>query len=80
MKKSKYGLFDPTIPEVWDDKNQDGQWDHVEEITVMDSDFERKMQNTKVNYNFSMNFHKKLKSLLGMNITTSRDINHLILD
>ena len=47
-----WDFFDPTIPAAWDDKNQDGQWDHVEEITVMDSDFERKMQNTKVNLQF----------------------------
>ena len=34
-----WDFFDPTIPAAWDDRNQDGQWDHVEEITVMDSDF-----------------------------------------
>ena len=43
---------DISRPEVWDDKNGDGQWDHVEEITVMNSSFERKMQNTKANLQF----------------------------
>ena len=60
-----WDFFDPTIPEVWDDKNQDGQWDHVEEITVMDSDFERKMQNTKVNLQFFYELSQKTEISIG---------------
>ena len=60
-----WDIFDPTIPEVWNDKNQDGQWDHVEEITVMDSDFERKMQNTKVNLQFFYELSSKTEISLG---------------
>lgn len=44
-----WNFWDDTVPEIWDDKNQDGQWDHVEEIEVMTSDFERDMTNTKAN-------------------------------
>ena len=47
-----WDFFDPSIPEVWDDINGDGQWDYVETIDVMDSDFERKLRNTKANLHF----------------------------
>ena len=47
-----WDFFDPSIPEVWDDINSDGQWDYVETINVMDSDFERKLRNTKANLHF----------------------------
>ena len=42
-----WDFFDPSIPEVWDDINGDGQWDYAETIDVMDSDFERNLRNTK---------------------------------
>ncbi len=42
-------FWDVNVPEAWDDKNNDGGWDHVEEITVMDSEFERQMRNIKLN-------------------------------
>ena len=44
--------LDTSIPAVWDDLNGDEQWDYVEDIEVMDSNFERKMQNTKANLQF----------------------------
>ena len=47
-----WDFFDPSIPEIWDDINGDGQWDYVETIDVMDSDFERKLRNTKANLHF----------------------------
>ena len=47
-----WDFFDPTIPQVWDDKNNDGQWDYVETVDVMDSDFERKLRNMKANLHF----------------------------
>ena len=47
-----WNFFDPSTPEVWDDINGDGQWDYVETIDVMDSDFERKLRNTKANLHF----------------------------
>ena len=52
-----WDFWNSDLPEAWNDKNNDGQWDHVEEITVMDSEYERKMLNTKLNlqlwYNIS---------------------------
>tara|TARA_B100000886_G_scaffold97046_1_gene64399 strand:- start:4005 stop:6929 length:2925 start_codon:yes stop_codon:yes gene_type:complete len=47
-----WDFFDPSIPEVWDDINGDGQWDYAETIDVMDSDFERNLRNTKANLHF----------------------------
>ena len=47
-----WNFFDETIPQVWDDKNNDGQWDHAEQIEVMDSDFERTLKNAKANLQF----------------------------
>ena len=47
-----WDFFDPSLPVVWDDVNGDGQWDYVETIDVMDSDFERKLRNTKANLHF----------------------------
>ena len=47
-----WDFFDPSIPEVWDDINGDGQWDYSETIDVMDSDFERNLRNTKANLHF----------------------------
>jgi outer membrane receptor for ferrienterochelin and colicins len=47
-----WNFFDPSTPEVWDDINGDGQWDYVETIDVMDSEFERKLRNTKANLHF----------------------------
>ncbi len=47
-----WDFFDPSQPDVWDDINGDGQWDYVETVNVMDSDFERKLRNTKANLHF----------------------------
>ena len=47
-----WNFLDETIPQVWDDKNNDGQWDHAEQIEVMDSDFERTLKNAKANLQF----------------------------
>ena len=47
-----WNFLDETIPQVWDDKNNDGQWDHAEQIEVMDSDFERTLKNSKANLQF----------------------------
>jgi len=47
-----WNFWDETQPEVWDDKNGDNEWDHAEQIEVMDSDFERTLKNTKANLQF----------------------------
>ena len=47
-----WNFLDETIPQVWDDKNNDGQWDHAEQIEVMDSDFERTQKTLKQICNF----------------------------
>ena len=39
-------------PNMFNDKNNDGEWDHAEEITVMTSEFEREMTNLKANTSF----------------------------
>ena len=51
--------LDEGIAGWWDDKDNDGQWDYLERLQVMDSEIERKMTNTKANlqlfYEFSNN-------------------------
>mgnify|MGYP001185630727 FL=1 len=49
---SFWNFFDSSQPEIWDDINGDGEWDYVETIDVMDSDFERELRNTKANLHF----------------------------
>ena len=41
--------LDEGIAGWWDDKDNDGQWDYLERLQVMDSEIERKMTNTKAN-------------------------------
>jgi len=47
-----WNFLDPQIPDYWNDINNDQQWDHLEEIKVMDSELERRLQNAKANLQF----------------------------
>ena len=60
-----WDFLDSSIPNVWDDKNGDGEWDYLEEITVMDSDFERKLQNTKANLQLYYELSAKTEIAIG---------------
>ena len=60
-----WNFFDESIPEVWDDKNNDGQWDHKEEISVMTSEFERTLKNTKANIQFFYDISKNTEFAIG---------------
>ena len=60
-----WNFFDETIPQVWDDKNNDGQWDHAEQIEVMDSDFERTLKNAKANLQFFYEISPSTEIALG---------------
>ncbi len=60
-----WNFLDESIPEVWDDKNNDGQWDHKEEISVMTSDFERSLRNTKANIQFFYDISKNTEIAVG---------------
>ena len=42
--------LDEGIAGWWDDKVNDGQWDYLERLQVMDSEIERKMKYTKYNF------------------------------
>ena len=74
-----WDFFDPSLPVVWDDVNGDGQWDYVETIDVMDSDFERKLRNTKANLHFYYELSNNAEISLGMNIIFNLVTSHLIL-
>ena len=60
-----WDFFDPDVPTVWDDKNGDQEWDHVEEMTVMTSDFERQMRNIKANLFFYYDFNPSTEISFG---------------
>ena len=52
------------LPSAWNDKNYDGKWQHAEQMTVMNTNFEREMIRRKVNMAFYYDF-KNSREITG---------------
>tara|TARA_E500000178_G_scaffold43862_1_gene39234 strand:+ start:176 stop:3019 length:2844 start_codon:yes stop_codon:yes gene_type:complete len=46
------------LPTAWNDLNRDGKWQHAEEMTVMNTTFEREMIRQKLNFAFYYDLRK----------------------